>query len=236
MEAQRPPDAQLGLRYDLEIIPINEIDNPLFETQRLSRRQEQLPAARRLRLRRRAEAASFAAASAGSSTRRIRADRRHLHGDRVRDLVQPQLPVDGIEPGRQRPVPDRSVPGQRPGDYRSDARGAGGAVSPGQTVRNTGATWDNPDRIMPHTDQITAGYERQLAGNMSVSADYVHAFSRDLLMSKELNPTLRATPVVPRLRMCGKGAIFCGWRRRNSKRPTPGSSVHDRRDDSRQPR
>ena len=49
---------------------------------------------------------------------------------------------------------------------------------------------------MPYTDQITAGYERQLAGNMSVSADYVHAFSRDLLMSKELNPTLRATPVV----------------------------------------
>ena len=49
---------------------------------------------------------------------------------------------------------------------------------------------------MPYTDQLTAGYERQLAGNMAVSADYVHAFSRDLLMSLDLNPGLRATTAV----------------------------------------
>lgn len=48
---------------------------------------------------------------------------------------------------------------------------------------------------MPYTDQVTAGYERQLAGNMAISADYVHAFSRDLLMSKDLNAGLRATTV-----------------------------------------
>jgi hypothetical protein len=63
----------------------------------------------------------------------------------------------------------------------------------GQLLRNTGASWDNPDRKVPYTDQLTAGYERQLAGNMAISADYVHAFSRDLLMSKDLNPGLRAT-------------------------------------------
>ena len=40
---------------------------------------------------------------------------------------------------------------------------------------------------------MTIGYERQLANNMAVSADYVHAFSRDLMMSKDLNPGLRAT-------------------------------------------
>ena len=48
---------------------------------------------------------------------------------------------------------------------------------------------------MPYTDQVTAGYERQLAGNMAISADYVHAFSRDMLMSKDLNAGLRATTV-----------------------------------------
>jgi carboxypeptidase family protein len=63
----------------------------------------------------------------------------------------------------------------------------------GQLLRNTGASWDNPDRTVPYTDQVTAGYERQLAGNMAISADYVHAFSRDLLMSKDLNAGLRAT-------------------------------------------
>jgi hypothetical protein len=63
----------------------------------------------------------------------------------------------------------------------------------GQLLRNTGASWDNEDRQVPYTDQVTAGYERQLAGNMAISADYVHAFSRDLLMSQDLNPGLRAT-------------------------------------------
>ncbi len=71
----------------------------------------------------------------------------------------------------------------------------------GQLLRNTGASWDNPDRRTPYTDQFTVGYERQLANNMALSADYVHAFSRDLMVLKDLNPGLRAdtnatTPLV----------------------------------------
>ncbi|MBA3639314.1 MAG: hypothetical protein H0W53_08530 [Acidobacteria bacterium] len=65
----------------------------------------------------------------------------------------------------------------------------------GTTVRNSGATFDNPDRVTPYTDQISAGFEHQLASDISVSADYVHAFGRDLLMARALNPTLRATAV-----------------------------------------
>ena len=67
---------------------------------------------------------------------------------------------------------------------------------PGTTVRNTGATFDNPDRVLPYTDQLSLGFERQIASNLSVSADYVHAFSRDMLMAVALNPTLRATTSV----------------------------------------
>jgi Carboxypeptidase regulatory-like domain len=67
---------------------------------------------------------------------------------------------------------------------------------PGSLLRNTGATWDSPDRRIPRTDQVTVGYQHQLAGSVSVSADYVHAFSRDMLMSLQLNPTLRATTAV----------------------------------------
>ncbi len=32
----------------------------------------------------------------------------------------------------------------------------------GQLLRNTGATWDNPDRVVPYSDEISIGYERQL--------------------------------------------------------------------------
>jgi hypothetical protein len=63
----------------------------------------------------------------------------------------------------------------------------------GERVRNTGATFDNPDRVMPYTDQISLGVERQIGPDVSVSADYVRAFGRDMLMAVALNPTLRAT-------------------------------------------
>jgi hypothetical protein len=66
----------------------------------------------------------------------------------------------------------------------------------GTTVRNTGATFDNPDRVIPYTDQVSLGVERQLASNLSFSADYVHAFGRDMLIARALNPTLRATTAV----------------------------------------
>jgi hypothetical protein len=67
---------------------------------------------------------------------------------------------------------------------------------PGSLLRNTGASWDNPDRRVPRTDQLTIGFQQQLGTALSVSADYVHAFSRDMLLSKQINPTLRATTAV----------------------------------------
>ena len=65
---------------------------------------------------------------------------------------------------------------------------------PGSRVKNTGTVWlDSPDRVIPHTDQITAGYERQLWTTLSVSADYVHARARDQFMVRDLNPGLRTS-------------------------------------------
>ena len=66
----------------------------------------------------------------------------------------------------------------------------------GQQLRNTGASWDNPDRRTPYTDEISLGYERQLGTQLSASADYVHSSGRDLLMSRVLNPQVRSNPVV----------------------------------------
>jgi carboxypeptidase family protein/TonB-dependent receptor-like protein len=60
----------------------------------------------------------------------------------------------------------------------------------------TGATWDNPDRHAPYTDQFTVGYERQIAANLSVSGDYVHNRQRDMLMQLNLNPNQRSNPNV----------------------------------------
>jgi hypothetical protein len=108
-----------------------------------------------------------------------------------------QYPLNNIDPG--------PLQGRRPDDpllangpVLSDAARAliAAQFPAGAAVRNTGATFDNPDRVLPYTDQLSVGYERQLAGSMSVSADYVHAFGRDQLMAVALNPTLRATTAV----------------------------------------
>ena len=64
----------------------------------------------------------------------------------------------------------------------------------GTTTKNTGTVrFDSPDRHLPFSHQASIGIEKQLAGNIAVSADYVHASHRDLYMLQELNPGIRAT-------------------------------------------
>ena len=63
---------------------------------------------------------------------------------------------------------------------------------PGATQKNAGTVqFDNPDRHLAYSRQTTIGYERQLGGNMAVSADYLHMNLRDLYMRKDLNAGLR---------------------------------------------
>ena len=66
----------------------------------------------------------------------------------------------------------------------------------GQLLRNTGASWDSPDRRTPYTDEVTAGFERQIKADLAVSADYVHSQGRDMLMTLNLNPLFRSSTVV----------------------------------------
>jgi hypothetical protein len=66
---------------------------------------------------------------------------------------------------------------------------------PGTTTKNTGTVrLDSPDRHLPYSHQASVGVERQIGASMAVSADYVHASHRDLYMLQELNPGIRANP------------------------------------------
>lgn len=63
----------------------------------------------------------------------------------------------------------------------------------GSTQKNAGVVnFDNPNRHLPYSRQATIGFEKQLPGSIAVSADYVHLNHRDLYMLQELNPGLRA--------------------------------------------
>jgi hypothetical protein len=65
---------------------------------------------------------------------------------------------------------------------------------PGTTQKNTGTVnFDNPDRHLPYSYQTSVGIEKQMAGNIAVSADYVRLTMRDLQLRQDLNQGLRAS-------------------------------------------
>ena len=63
---------------------------------------------------------------------------------------------------------------------------------PGSLGRNTGVVYlDHPDRQVPRTQQVTAGYERQLGAAMAATVDYVHSWNQNQLITYNLNPGMR---------------------------------------------
>ena len=203
----------LGARYDLEMIPVPEIDNPLFDDPSgypVDKNNVQP----RVGVAYDVDGRSVVRGGYGRFY-----DKTHfeLIGGIYTSTVfatsfNRNFPLNNFDPGPRN--------GQFPtheflvnGPVITDAmRAALAAEFPaGQTIRNTGTVvWDNPDRRMPYTDQLTIGYERQLRPDLSVSADYVRAFSRDLLISRNLNPNLRATPVVAQSPLVRQGSDLLG--------------------------
>jgi hypothetical protein len=183
-----------GLRYDLEIVPIPEIDNPMFAS------SDDYP----IDTNNLAPRLGFAWDPRGDGRDVLRGGY-GLFYDRTHFELIGGIYTNGVFSNsftRNFPIagPD---PNPREGEFPTDPFLVNGPIvnralveemfPPGSRVRNTGATWDNPDRVMPYSHQFTIGYSRQLSDSLALDVDYVHGMARDLLMSKNLNPGLRAT-------------------------------------------
>ena len=185
----------LGLRYDLEVQPISEVDNPAFSD------PSQYPVDKnnigaRLGL-------TYDVAGDGQSV--VRGGYGRFYDKTHFELISAILTAGTFSNSFNALFPANNFdPGPAAGNLPTDPMLAGGptvnrtllaaAYPPGSRVKNTGTvTLDNPDRVIPYTDQFTAGYERQLFTTLSVSADYVHARARDQLMLQDLNPGLRTS-------------------------------------------
>jgi hypothetical protein len=180
----------LGLRYDLEVVPIAETDDPLVDTYPVDKNNVQPRVGVTYDL--------------GGGTSVVRGgygrffDKTHFEligglytGTPFTDSFTVNFPTSAVDPGPRAgrlPTDPFLVNGPTINRTLLDQQ-----FPPGRVLRNTGASWDNADRRVPHTDQFTVGYERQLAATLAVSADYVHSLNRDVLVSKDLNPGLRAT-------------------------------------------
>ena len=52
--------------------------------------------------------------------------------------------------------------------------------------------YDTPDRHQPYAHQMTVGYVRELASSLAIHADYVRIMNRDMFLSRNLLPMVRA--------------------------------------------
>jgi outer membrane receptor protein involved in Fe transport len=183
----------LGVRYDVEIVPLDEANNPAFSD----------PGAYPVDKNNLAPRLGFAYSADANKRSVVRGgyglfyDKTHfelitgiINGGVFSDSFLVNIPANAADPGPSL--------GQLPNDPL--LRG-GPTVNrqllnqlypPGSRIRNTGTViLDNPDRRIPYTQQATIGYERQIGPAASASVDYVHAWARDLFMSHDLNPAVR---------------------------------------------
>jgi outer membrane receptor protein involved in Fe transport len=180
----------LGLRYDVEIIPIPETDDPLVDKYPVDKNNFQPRVGVTYDL--------------GGGHSIIRGGYGRFYDKTHFELIGGLYTGTPFTSSFTAFFPTSNAdPNPRIGQFPTDPYLVNGPVinraqlekdyPSGRVLRNTGASWDNPDRTTPYTDQVTVGYERQLANNMALSADYVRAFSRDLMVLQDLNPGLRTT-------------------------------------------
>jgi outer membrane receptor protein involved in Fe transport len=187
--------ATLGVRYDVERIPIAERNNPDFAN------ENDYPVdGNNIQAR---VGVSYALDANGKSVARggygRYYDKTHFeiiggvfNGGYISDSFTVNFPTSAADPG------------PRNGQFPTDPMLINGPVlnraalnaqyPPGATVRNTqNVTLDNPNRRVPVADQLSAGYEHQIGATMSASADYVHVSNRQQFMTFDKNKGVRTT-------------------------------------------
>ncbi|MDH4065201.1 MAG: TonB-dependent receptor, partial [Acidobacteriota bacterium] len=185
----------LGLRYDLEVMPIAEVDNPRFSN------PNDYPVDRNNF----APRAGFTIAADDNQRSVIRGGfglffqkTPFTFTDGIRsngvfaDSFTVLFPETGVDPGPSRgrfPTDPFLVNGP---SLNRDLLNQ--LYPPGTLTRNAGDVFfDNPDRKLPYARQYSIGYERQIGSNMSASVDYIRSEQRDLYMRKNLNAPVRLT-------------------------------------------
>ncbi len=187
--------ATIGVRYDRERIPVAEKNNPQFAN------EDDYPVDENNFQPR--VGVSYALDDAGRSVARGGYGRffDKTHFEIIGGLFNGGVFSDSFTVNFPTSAAD---PGPRNGLFPTDPFLVNGPVlnralldqmfPPGSTLRNTGnVTLDDPNRRVPHSDEISLGYERQFGSTVSVSADFVRVLGREMFMVYDNNKGVRTT-------------------------------------------
>lgn len=186
-----------GLRYDLELIPIDETDNPLFPEGNKDYPVDWNNIAPRIGI-------THTLDDEGRSV--LRGGYGIFYNRTVLGAIDDALEQSKFTTSNVLAFPVNAAdPGPSRGQFPTDPFLVNGPYLDralldqlyplGVPLKNAGVVvFDSPDRKQPYAHQVTLGYTRQLAGSMAASADYVRMRNRDMFLSRNLNPALRANP------------------------------------------
>lgn len=195
----------IGLRYDLEIIPIDETDNPLFTSSKNAPTDRNNIAPR----------IGFTRQLDGEGKSLLRAGYGIFYNRTILGAVDDALEFPKFTPSVVASFPRDSVdPGPSRGQFPTDPFLVNGPVVNrallnqlyplGSSLRNTDTViFDAPNRTQPYAHQLTVGYVRELAPQLAVNVDYVRIMNKEMFLSRNLNPmersnTTRTGPIIRR--------------------------------------
>lgn len=185
----------IGLRYDLEIIPIDEADNPLFPAG-----DKQYPIDRNNF----GPRIGFSRSIGEDGKSVIRGGYGIFYNRTILGAIDDTLEFGKFTSSVNVTFPNNNAdPGPAAGRLPTDPFLANGPVvnwallrqlyPAGTKVKNAGAViFDSPNRQVPYAHQFTAGYVRELLSSMALHVDYVRTANNDMFLARNLNPMVRA--------------------------------------------
>jgi hypothetical protein len=183
----------LGIRYDLELIPLDETGNPLFKDPNAFPVDKNNVSPR----------IGFTHSLDASGKSLIRGGYGVFYNRSILGFVDDTIEFGKFTSSNNVQFPSNAAdPGPAAGRLPTNPYLVNGptvnrallnqAFPPGVAVKNQGVVvFDSPDRTQPYAHQFTVGYVREIPGGVAVHADYVRMMNRDMFLSKNINPAVR---------------------------------------------
>lgn len=182
----------IGVRYDLEVIPLDETGNPLFTGNSYPVDKNNF-----------APRIGFTRAFDDQGKSVIRAGYGMFYNRTLLGAIDDVLEFSKFTSSNVVNFPNNSAdPGPSAGRLPTDPMLVNGPAinralltqmfPPGSSIKNAGVViYDAPNRQQPFAHQATVGYARELTNTLAINADYIHVANRDMFLGRNLNPMLR---------------------------------------------